>query len=115
MFGQATYLLFEVGWGLPVLALQWFVGWRCLWEHRRILVLAVGSATIYLSAADSIAIQQHIWTLHPSRISGIRLLNVPIEETLFFLLTNSMVSQSVVLVLRSGLLRRNRQRQASSN
>ena len=106
MFGRATYLLFELGWGLPVVGVQWLVGGACLWRHRRSLVLTVMVASIYLTCADAVAIQQHIWTLQPGRIVGLRLGNVPIEEAIFFSLTNSMVSQAVILVLRSDFFQR---------
>jgi lycopene cyclase domain-containing protein len=98
MLGQLTYLTFELLWALPVIALQWAVGRRVLWEHRRILLVAVALATLYLSVADSVAIDQGIWTLHAPRIVGVKLGDLPIEEILFFLLTNAMVVQSVVLV-----------------
>lgn len=98
MFGRLTYLVFEVAWAVPVLGIQWTVGWRPLWRRRALLLSIVLLTALYLSAADSVAIAQGIWTLHPDRITGLRLGNVPIEETIFFLLTNAMVVQSILLV-----------------
>jgi lycopene cyclase domain-containing protein len=100
VFGHSTYLIFELGWALPVLVLQWAVGWRTLWERRRPLVTTAIVATAYLSCTDGVAIANGIWTLHRDRIVGIQLLNVPIEDVIFFLLTNLMVVQSVLLVYR---------------
>lgn len=99
MLGHITYLVFEVSWALPVLLVQWLVGRRWLWKWRRMLVIGVAASTLYLSCADSVAIGNGIWTLHPDRILGWRVGNVPIEESIFFLLTNAMVAQSVVIVL----------------
>lgn len=101
MFGRSTYLIFELSWALPVVLLQWAAGWKTLRARARALALAVLIATIYLSCTDGIAISQGIWTLHANRITGLRVANVPVEEIIFFLLTNLMVVQSVLLVYRS--------------
>jgi lycopene cyclase domain-containing protein len=100
--GHLTYLVFELVWALPVLVLQCIVGWRELWKERRALLAAVAIATIYLSAADGVAISQGIWTLHTARIIQLKVGVVPVEEIVFFLLTNSMVVQSVILVRAYG-------------
>ena len=98
MFGTWTYLIFELGWAGPVLLLQWAVGWKTLIFRRRSLLSSVLIATIYLSTTDSIAISRGIWTLHRSRIVGVYVGNVPIEEIIFFLVTTILVVQSVLLV-----------------
>lgn len=100
MFGTWTYLVFELGWSCPVLFLQWTVGWKTLLSRRRSLLGAVLLATLYLSCTDSIAIASGIWTLHRNRIVGAYIGNVPLEEVIFFLVTNVMVVQSVLLVYR---------------
>ena len=98
MFGHWTYLAFELGWALPVLALHWVLDRRRLREHLRLLLLVAVGMTIYLSLADGVAIRAGIWTLHRDRIVGLYLGNVPIEESVFFLATNLMVAQSLVLL-----------------
>ncbi len=105
MFGHQTYLIFELGWALPVLILHWIVGWRRLLSALRVILVAGLGVTAYLTVADGVAIHSGIWTLHPNRLLGVNLGNVPLEESLFFLLTNLMVAQSVVL-LRPPLFRR---------
>ncbi len=100
MFGTWTYLIFEVGWACPVVLLQWAVGWKTLRSRRRTLIWSVLISTVYLSATDGIAISQGIWALHRSRIVGMYVANVPVEEIIFFLLTNLLVVQSVLLVYR---------------
>lgn len=96
--GSLTYLGSELVWAVPVLILQWAVGRTSLWNRRRALTISVLLPTIYLAAADSVAIANGIWFFHAARITNVRLGNVPIEEILFFLLTNSMVVQSIILV-----------------
>jgi lycopene cyclase domain-containing protein len=98
VFGAWTYLIFELGWSMPVLVLHWLVGRRVLIRHFRILVLGAVVPTLYLSAADSVAIANGIWVLHGNRLVGLHIGNVPIEESIFFLVTNLMVVQSILLV-----------------
>jgi lycopene cyclase domain-containing protein len=98
MFGHFTYLAFELGWALPVVTLHWLVGWRRLLPRLRLLVLATALPTIYLSLADSLALHAGIWTLHSDRIVGWHVGNVPIEEIVFFLVSNLIVVQSVLLL-----------------
>jgi lycopene cyclase domain-containing protein len=100
VFGAWTYLVFELGWACPVLFVQWAVGWKTLRARRRSLLWSVLISTMYLSCTDGIAISQGIWTLHRSRIVGMYAVNVPIEEIIFFFLTNLLVVQSVLLVYR---------------
>jgi lycopene cyclase domain-containing protein len=112
--GHLTYLVFELAWAIPVLVLQILVGWRELWKERRALVTAVVIATTYLSAADGVAISQGIWTLHAARVIQLKIGVVPVEEIVFFFLTNSMVVQSVILVRGYGYKRSGIPSEASS-
>lgn len=98
MLGHLTYLAFELVWAAPVLGLQWLAGGRALWQRRSILLIAIALPSAYLSIADGVAIAHGIWTLHDGRILGIRIGDVPVEEAVFFVLTNAMVVQSVILV-----------------
>lgn len=98
MFGHFTYIIFELGWALPVLTAHWLLGSRQLRARWQLLLLVTVGATVYLSLADSVAIHAGIWTIHPSRILGLRLGNVPIEESVFFLVTNLMVVQSLIIL-----------------
>lgn len=104
--GHLTYLVFELVWGMPVLLLQWAVGRGTLWRLRRPIIIAILIPTAYLSIADGVAIASGIWTLHHNRITGLTVAGVPIEEVLFFLLTNTMIVQSIALV---GYWRRRRE------
>lgn len=98
MFGNLTYLILVSLWAVPVLALQWAVGFRRLWAFRQVLTVSIVIPTAYLTVADGIAIGSGIWVLHAGRILGVRVLDVPLEEMLFFLVTNAMVAQTVILL-----------------
>lgn len=96
--GHLTYLLMLLPWAAAVLIVQWAAGYGAIRRRVRLVLLATLLPTAYLVAADSVALSQGIWTIHDERILGLRLGNVPVEEALFFLLTNLIVVQSVILL-----------------
>ncbi len=91
------YLVFLLGWSLPILGGQWFLGWRRLWRERFRWPWIVLGLAIYFTLADAVAIQQRIWSFDPAFLTGWQLGNVPIEETLFYLLTAAMIVQGFVM------------------
>lgn len=94
-----TYLGLELAWALPVIILQLAFGADILWRHRRLVAFGVVTLTLYLSVSDAIAIQSGVWTINPTK--SLRLLIggvLPLEELVFFLLTNIMVIFGFVLV-----------------
>jgi putative membrane protein len=96
---EATYLGLELAWAMPVIILQLSFGADILWQQRRKVVLAITLLTIYLSAADALAIQSGVWTINPMKSLGVLLGWVlPVEEFAFFLLTNTMVAFGFVLI-----------------
>jgi lycopene cyclase domain-containing protein len=93
------YLSLELAWALPVIILQFAFGGDILWQQRRKVIFAILLLTIYLSAADALAIQFGVWTINPMKSLGILLGGVlPVEEFVFFLLTNIMVAFGFVLI-----------------
>ena len=97
--GHLTYLIMELAWALPVIAGQWALGHRTLRARWRLLVAGVLIPTAYLSAADALAIRVGIWSLNPERTLGIWIGGLPLEEGVFFLLTNTMVVQGLLLIV----------------
>jgi lycopene cyclase domain-containing protein len=96
---SGRYLGLVLVWAIPPLALQFAFGADILWRSRRTLGLAIISSTLYLSAADAIAIASGTWTINPAFSSGIRLAGIlPVEEFIFFLLTSTLISSTVTLV-----------------
>jgi 15-cis-phytoene synthase/lycopene beta-cyclase len=95
-----TYMGLELAWALPPIALQLAFGADILWRYRRWVILGIVPMTLYLSAADALAIDGGIWTINPEKsvhllIGGI----LPVEEFLFFLLTNTLVTFGITLVM----------------
>lgn len=93
-----TYLGAILVWASPVLALQWGFGWSVLVQQRRSVAVALSVPTAYLWAVDRLAIGLGLWTFSPERTTGIALLGLPIEEMLFFLVTNAFLVQGLVLL-----------------
>jgi lycopene cyclase domain-containing protein len=93
------YLGAILAWAGPVFALQWGFGWRHLWDQRRPLTLGVVIPTLYLAASDRIAIDLGIWSLSPTYTTGVTVGGLPVEEGLFFLVTNMFVVQGLLLFL----------------
>lgn len=102
-----TYLCLELLWAIPPLMLQAGFGADILWRHRRLVAVAILVPTLYLSLADSIAIGSGTWTIDPQQSTDLLLFGVlPIEELLFFLLTNTMLVFGMVLALSPESLER---------
>ena len=97
--GETTYLGALLAWAGPVFAIQWGFGWPYLVERWRTIVVGAGLPTVYLCAADFIAITLGIWELSPAYTTGLTLAGLPIEEALFFLCTNLFVVQGLVMWL----------------
>lgn len=99
-WSPGTYLSLELVWALPPIILQLAFGADLLWHYRRAVASAVLAPTLFLSAADALAIRTGIWTINPEQslhwlIGGI----LPLEELLFFLLTNTLIVFGVTLSL----------------
>ena len=94
------YLALVLVWALPPIALQLAVGADVLWQQRRAVGTALLAATLYLAAADFRAISSGTWTIDPAQsldwfIAG----TLPVEELIFFFLTNTLVVFGITLVI----------------
>jgi lycopene cyclase domain-containing protein len=95
-----TYLGLELVWALPPIMLQLIFGADILWHYRRFVLLALVPPTLYLSAADALAIQAGTWTINPAQSLPIHLGGIlPLEEFVFFLLTNTLIVFGITLAL----------------
>jgi lycopene cyclase domain-containing protein len=80
--------------------LQLGFGADILWRHRRLVLGALLPTTLYLSLADAIAINLGTWTINPQQSLHLLLGGVlPVEEAIFFLLTNTLLTFGLVLFL----------------
>jgi lycopene cyclase domain-containing protein len=95
-----TYLGLELVWALPPIAHQLAVGADILWRHRRRVGLALAGVTLYLCAADFLAIGAGVWTIDPAQSLNLFLGGtLPVEEVIFFLLTNTLLVFGLTLSL----------------
>lgn len=96
---STLYLGLVLAWASPVLLLQWVIGSATLWTMKRIWLFGTLIPTLYLWIADRIAIGNGIWQISDTYTTGLQLFGLPIEEATFFLVTNLLVSQGVLLFL----------------
>jgi len=101
LFAEASYryLALILVWACPMIAIQWAYGGHHLWRMGRLTFLAVAVPTLYLWVADRIALALGIWHISETFTTGWMLFGLPIEEALFFLVTNMLVVQGVILLL----------------
>lgn len=94
---RGTYYGLITAWAAPVLALQWGIGGDLLLSRWRLLLPAFALPTLYLWLADRLALGAGIWWISPELSSGLHAFGLPLEEALFFLLTNLLVVFGMML------------------
>lgn len=94
---RMLYLGLILAWAAPVLAGMWAYAGDYFWHRRRVFFLAVAFPTVYLWIADRIALGLGIWDISDTYSLGFDPLGLPIEEAVFFLVTNLLVVQGVLL------------------
>jgi lycopene cyclase domain-containing protein len=102
MSGRWAYLAHLLGWTIPLLLAQTVLLVRryhgaTLRVLRAILPPAL-AVTIWLVAADHLAVDAGIWQFGPGLHLGISLAAVPVEEAVFFLVTNLLVAMGLALL-----------------
>jgi len=99
-WGRGRYMALILVWALPPIALQLACGADILWRHRRLVLAGLLPPTLYLWLVDGLAIRSGTWTINPARTLGINLGGIlPVEEAVFFLVTNVLVVFGTVLFL----------------
>lgn len=94
-----TYLGLILAWAAPVLAGQWYFAGGEIWARRRVAALAIALPSVYLWIADAVAIRLGIWTISERYTLGLSAFGLPLEEATFFLVTNVLVVQGLILFL----------------
>jgi putative membrane protein len=94
-----TYLALVAFWAIPPIVLQLAYGADILSTNWPLLFLAIIPPTLYLWLVDFLAIRWGTWTISPSLTTGWKVSLLPIEEMLFFLVTNTMVVFGITLLL----------------
>lgn len=104
---SGTYLGLILMWSLPPIILQLLFGADILWENRRLVGTTIVLVTLYLSITDSLAIRSGTWTIAPGQSLQVFFGGVlPLEEFIFFLVTNTLIVFGITL----GLSQKSRER-----
>ncbi|KAI9351085.1 Squalene/phytoene synthase-domain-containing protein, partial [Zopfochytrium polystomum] len=86
------YLGMIISWVAPVLTLTWWYAGPFIAVRPVSLLVAIAVPTVYLSYADHCALADEVWIISPSSSTGVMVTaHLPLEEALFFLLTNTML------------------------
>lgn len=93
----STYLGLILVWAIPICLLQWSIGGKYLSSNLKTYALCTLPPTIYLWLADHYAISNGIWYISEETILGLKVGSLPLEEATFFLVTNMMVTQGLIL------------------
>ncbi|MEM6289601.1 MAG: lycopene cyclase domain-containing protein [Bacteroidota bacterium] len=97
--GHGLYLGLIVAWACPILAGMWWLDGARLAARWRLLAVAGVPPTLYLWAADWYAITQAgIWHITDATRTGWELAGLPMEEALFFAVTNLLVVQGLTML-----------------
>lgn len=99
---RSTYLGALLAWTGPVLALQSAVGG----DRLRGTAPLVAVPTLWLCGLDRLALHLHLWQLSSARTTGATVLGLPLEEALFFLLTDLLVVRGLLLAADAVVLSR---------
>lgn len=94
-----TYVTLILVWALIPIGLQLALGGDILWHYRRLVFWSLIPVTLYLAIGDGLAIRSGTWTVDPVQSTGIFFGSLPLEEFIFFLVTNTLVVFGMILVL----------------
>ncbi len=92
-----TYIGLILVWACPPLLLQWGLGSHTLLKSFKTWAPLCIGLSIYLCVADYYAIFKGIWTITLATRTGWGIGHLPVEEILFFTLTNLFVIQGMCL------------------
>jgi putative membrane protein len=99
-WAPGTYLALIMSWALIPVLIQVAFGADILWHKRKLIAAATAIPTVYFWMLDFVAMEGGTWTLDPVQTLGVKLFGVlPLEEMVFFLMTNLLITFGVTLVL----------------
>ncbi len=101
-----TYLTLILSWALLPVLLQVAFGADILRANLRLVSWIVLPPTLYLWAVDALAIRSGTWTIDPAQTTGVMLGPLPLEEMVFFFMTNLIIGLGLVLMLSPASLER---------
>jgi lycopene cyclase domain-containing protein len=97
-----TYLSIILFWALPPIIVQVLFGGDILWHYRKLVLWSLFVPGIYLSLMDIVALEAGTWSISPSQTTGILFFGIlPLEEMVFFFVTNILLTFGMTLLLAS--------------
>lgn len=95
-----TYLSIILFWALPPILLQIVFGADILWHYRKLVFWSIFVPGLYLSLMDIVALTDTTWSISPEQTTGILFFGIlPLEEVLFFFITNILLTFGLTLLL----------------
>jgi len=95
-----TYLSITLFWALPAILPQLLFGADILWHYRKLVTWAILIPGTYLSLMDIVALKDTTWSISPAQTTGILFFGIlPLEEVVFFFITNVLVVFGMTLLL----------------
>jgi putative membrane protein len=95
-----TYLSIILFWALPPIILQLLFGADILWHYRKLVFWAIVVPGTYLSLMDIVALKETTWSISASQTTGFLFFGIlPLEEVLFFFITNVLLTFGMTLLL----------------
>jgi lycopene cyclase domain-containing protein len=98
-WGPGTYLALILSWALIPVLIQVSFGVDILITNWRLLIASILPPTLYLWLVDALAIRSGTWTIDPAQTVGLKVGVLPLEEMIFFLMTNLIICFGVTLML----------------
>lgn len=95
-----TYLGITLFWALPAILPQLLFGADILWHYRTLVFWAIMVPGTYLSLMDIVALKETTWSISPAQTTGVLFFGIlPLEEVMFFFITNIMLTFGITLLL----------------
>jgi lycopene cyclase domain-containing protein len=101
-----VYLTLILSWALVPVMLQLAFGADILRANLRLVAWIVLPPTLYLWWVDALAITSGTWTINPAQTTGIMIGSLPLEEMVFFFMTNLIIGLGMTLMLSPDSLKR---------
>ncbi len=95
-----TYLSIILFWALPAILPQILFGADILWYYRKLVFWGILVPGLYLSLMDIVALTDTTWSISKTQTTGILFFGIlPLEEVLFFFITNVLIVNGMTLLL----------------
>lgn len=107
-WGPGTYLALILSWALIPVLIQVAFGADILLANWRVLAATIVPPTLYLWLVDALAMANGTWAIDPAQTTGVKLGVLPLEEMVFFLMTNLIIGFGVILMLSGASRERTR-------